>query len=138
MKEAKQERRAMRWLALIFMLAAIGGCGDKITNNYTTINEGPASNVSVWVNGWRCGVGDYVNNDGPGRFSSERAFRAELVFEYINGFTHSQFTDDSSEVSLGVAGRTLSDHRQVALYQTRHILQHAGSPRLGDGSRRCL
>ncbi len=80
--------------------AHIHAGGDKITNNHTTINEGPASNVSVRVNGWRCGVRDYVNNVGPGRFSSERAFRAELVFEYINGLTHLQFTDDSSEVSL--------------------------------------
>lgn len=87
----------------MLVLAAIAGCGDDITNYYTTINEGPASDVSVRVNGWRCGVRDFWNNmEGPGKFSSERAFRAELIFDYINGNTHSQFTDDSSEVTLSL------------------------------------
>lgn len=90
----------MKLILLLASVLVIAGCGDKVTNNYTTINEVPASNVSVRVNGWRCGVRDYVNNGGPGRFSSERAFSAELIFEYINGNAHSQFTDDSSEVSL--------------------------------------
>lgn len=90
----------MKLILLLTSVLIIAGCGDKVTNNYTTINEGLASNVSVRVNGWRCGVRNYVNNDGPGRFSAARAFSAELIFEYINGNTHSQFTDDSSEVSL--------------------------------------
>lgn len=91
----------MKYVLLLAALLTIAGCGDDVVNNYTTINEGPASSVTVRVNGWRCGVGDYVNNSGgPGRFSAERAFSAELTFEYINGFTHAQFTDDSSEVSL--------------------------------------
>ena len=101
MKKAKQEMRAMWWLALIFMLAAIGGCGDKITNYYTTVNEGMTSIVRAKLIGWRCGVGDFHNNpEGPGRFTSSDPLRALVTFEYINGNGHSEYTNDSSEVTL--------------------------------------
>lgn len=91
----------MKRVALILMLTAIAGCGDKITNQFNTIIEGPTTPTKATVLGWRCGVGDLINNgSGPGTFDSSPGRRARVTFEYINGNNHFEYTDDSSEVSI--------------------------------------
>lgn len=91
----------MRLFIVGLLCVLLLGCSDKVNNNYyTTIDDGDVTLMTAKIEGWYCGVGDIWNNNGAGRYTSEALNQAEVVFEYLNGKTHSEFTDDSSEVSV--------------------------------------